>query len=44
MQRRKRFVCESGQRRLSDERALLFFSVLLDRGIIRFIGSFDVYQ
>jgi hypothetical protein len=42
MERRKKFVCESGGRRHSDEMKLLFFSVVLDRGIIRFIGSFDV--
>jgi hypothetical protein len=42
MQRRKKFVCESGRRRGFDEMALLFFSVILVRGIIGFIGSFDV--
>lgn len=35
-------MCESGGRRHSDEMRLLFFSVVLDRGIIRFVGSFDV--
>ena len=34
-------MCESGRRRGSDEIALLFYVVLV-RGIIRFIGSFDV--
>jgi len=41
-QRRKKFVCESGGRRHADEMTLLFFSLVLDSGIIRFIGSFDV--
>ena len=42
MQRRKKFVCESDGRRHADEMTLLSFSMVLDRGIIRFIGSFDV--
>jgi len=42
MQRRKKFVCDSGGRRHTDEMTLLYFSVVLDREFIRFIGSFDV--
>jgi hypothetical protein len=42
MQRRKKFVWKSGGKRHADEITLLFFTVVIDREIIRFIGSFDV--
>lgn len=35
-------MCESGGRRHADEMTFLFFSVVRDRGIIMFIGSFHV--